>query len=243
MKNQVVIVTGAGRGIGACVADFFARDGARVVIAERDEAAGHRTEAGIRDGGGQALFVRTDVGLPEEIERLYLRVREVYGGVDVLVNNAGFGRAGSLHELTVDDWDAVMNTNLRGAFLCAREAALSMRERGGGAIINVASIRARTPDPLSIPYAASKAGVIGLTRALATALAPDGIRVNSVSPGWIETGEGTATAGRVRHEAGVAGAPQDIAKACRYLADPENRFITGADLVVDGGITRRLVFD
>ena len=243
MKNLVVVVTGAGRGIGACVAESFARDQARVVIAERDEATGSRTETGIRDGGGEVLFVRTDVGLPEEIEQLFARVREVYGGVDVLVNNAGFGRTGSLHELTVDDWDATMNTNLRGAFLCAREAARSMRERGGGAVINIASIRAQAPDPLSIPYAASKAGVIGLTRALATALAPDRIRVNSVSPGWIETGEAMATAGSARHEAGLAGRPQDIASACRYLADPENRFITGADLVVDGGITRRLVFD
>lgn len=238
-----MVVTGAGRGIGACVANSFARDGARVVLAERDERTGRRTETGIRDGGGDALFVRTDVGMPEEIEQLFRRVHEVYGGVDVLINNAGFGRTGSLQELTVDDWDAVMNTNLRGAFLCAREAARSMRERGGGAIINIASIRARTPDPLSIPYAASKAGIVGLTRALATALAPDGIRVNSVSPGWIETGEAMATAGRARHEAGLAGSPHDIAKACRYLADPENRFITGADIVVDGGITRRLVFD
>ena len=243
MRNHVVIVTGSGRGIGRSIADLYAAEGARVVIAERDASTGSDAEREIRSRGGSALFVQTDVGVPDQIIRLMEHTSRELGGVDILVNNAGFGRIGSPYELTVDDWDAVIDTNLRGTFLCSREAARSMRDRGGGSIVNIASIRARTPDPRSVAYAASKAGVLGLTRALAVALFDDRIRVNSVSPGWIETGDGTETAGEVRHEARVAGRTDDIARACLFLTSPDNAFVTGADLLVDGGITRRLVFD
>ncbi len=245
MEPMVVIVTGGGRGIGRAICHAYARNGARVAIAERDETTGRTTEREIRDEGGMAQFVQTDVGIPEQIAPLMDETVGLYGRIDVMVNNAGFGRKGSPYDLSVSDWDDVMATNLRGAFLCARESARRMKANGGGSIVNIGSIRATMPDPESVAYAASKGGVIALTLALASALAPDRIRVNCVSPGWIETpaNEGASEPDDDRHRGRLVGQPDDIARACLYLSDPANDFITGVNLVVDGGITRRLVYD
>ena len=245
MEAKTVIVTGAGRGIGRCVALAYAEARWRVVIAERDEDTGVRTEGDIVAAGGSARFVRTDVGIPEEVVRMVRDATGTYGGVDALVNNAGFGRSASPYDLTVDAWDEVIATNLRGAFLCAREAARSMRERGGGAIVNIASTRALMSEPDSEAYAASKGGLVALTHALAASLGPDRIRVNCICPGWIETGDYDAIsrADHEQHFAGRVGRPEDIARACLFLTDPGNDFVTGANIVVDGGMTRKMIYE
>lgn len=168
-----------------------------------------------------------------------------WGRVDVLINNAGLGVWQSPFELTLEQWDYVINSNLRGTFLCSREAARLMKERGGGSIVNIASTRALMSEANSEAYAASKGGILSLTHALAVSLGPERIRVNAVSPGWIETGDYAALRheDHTQHPAQRVGRPEDIVKACLYLTDPDNDFVTGTNLVVDGGMTRRMIYE
>jgi len=243
--GQTVIVTGAGQGIGREVAVRYAEQGARVAIAEVNEEKGEAVARQIRERGQEALFVPTDVRRTDDICRLMERVMAAYGQIDILINNAGIGGFRPVFELSVDEWDSVIHTNLRGAFLCAREAARHMRERGqGGAIVNIASTRAFMSEPNSEAYAASKGGIVALTHALAVSLGPYRIRVNCISPGWIETGdyEQLTEADHWQHPAGRVGRPMDIVRACFYLTHPENDFVTGVNLMVDGGMTRKMIY-
>lgn len=244
--TQVVIVTGAGNGIGRAVSQHYAARGARVVVADIDIEAGERHAAEIRNAGGAAIFVRTDVRQETDIVDLVRKAAEAFGTVDVLINNAGVSRWKPVYELTADEWDDVQSTNLRGSFLCAREAAKAMRHNtGGGVIVNIASTRAIMSEPHSEAYAASKGGIVSLTHALAVSLGPDKIRVNCISPGWIENGNYDAlrAADHNQHPAGRVGKPDDIVKACLYLTNPENDFVTGAHFVIDGGMTRKMIYE
>lgn len=245
-SNRVVIVTGAGSGIGKAVSQDYAALGAHVIVADSNAEAGERQAASIRAADGSAIFVHTDVRKEADIVALVSKAKETFGTVDILINNAGVSRWKSVYELTADEWDDVLHTNLRGMFLCAREAAKVMRHNaGGGAIVNIASTRAIMSEPNSEAYAASKGGTVALTHALAVSLGPDRIRVNCISPGWIETGsyDSLREADHVQHPAGRVGKPDDIARACRYLTDPDNDFVTGAHLVIDGGMTRKMIYE
>lgn len=241
---QVVIVTGAGNGIGQCIAQTYAAHGAKVVIADRDAQAGRQTESLIRATGGKATFILTDVSQPADIEALMQKTVVKYGKINILINNAGVTCWKSPYELTVAEWDTVFNINLRGSFLCARAAAKVMRLEGGGAIVNIASTRALMSEPNSEAYAAAKGGLIALTHALAVSLGPDNIRVNAISPGWIETGDYAQLRAidHQQHPAGRVGKPEDIAQACLFLTSAGNDFITGANLVIDGGMTRKMIY-
>jgi NAD(P)-dependent dehydrogenase (short-subunit alcohol dehydrogenase family) len=243
--NKIVIVTGAGRGIGYCIALTYAAQGAKVVIAEKDQALGEAALSSIRDFGGEAIFCPTDVTNPDEIKHLMTQTAAAYHRLDILINNAGMGITKSPYELTVDQWDLVLNTNLRGAFLCSREAAKIMRRQGGGAIVNIASTRAFMSEANTEAYSASKGGIIALTHALAVSLAPDKIRVNSISPGWIETGDYAELReiDHLQHPAGRVGIPDDIARACLFLTHDDNGFITGANIMIDGGMTRKMIYE
>ncbi|PYI55424.1 glucose 1-dehydrogenase [Paenibacillus flagellatus] len=243
--KQVAVVTGAGSGIGKAVSADFAARGYGVVVAELDAEAGERQAAAIREAGGSAIFVRTDVRREPDVVRLMEAAVEAYGTIDVLINNAGVSRWKPVYELTADEWDDVLGTNLRGSFLCAREAAKVMRRGGGGAIIQIASTRAMMSEPHSEAYAASKGGIVALTHALAVSLGPDGIRVNCISPGWIETGdyEALRDVDHRQHPAGRVGTPEDVVRACRYFADPGNDFVTGTNLAIDGGMTRKMIYE
>ncbi|SFU69831.1 SDR family NAD(P)-dependent oxidoreductase [Alicyclobacillus macrosporangiidus] len=242
-EGRVVVVTGAARGIGRAIAEAFAAAGGRVVMADRDVEALERAAADLRRAGAEVAAVTADVAKPEDVVRLMDAAVEAYGRIDTLINNAGVSRWKSPLELTVDEWDEVLNINLRGVFLCAREAARRMR--GQGAIVNIASTRALMSEPDSEAYAASKGGVVALTHALAVSLGPYGIRVNAISPGWIETGDYGALrpVDHAQHPSGRVGRPQDIARACLFLADPDNGFITGENLVVDGGMTKKMIYE
>lgn len=242
--GKVVIVTGAGRGIGLCVASAYAAAGAKVVIAERDAVSGEAAEKSIREAGGEAIFIRTDVSVPEQVETMVRMTAERYGTIDIVVNNAGFGIWKQSLELTVAEWDSVVNTNLRGTFLCAREAARFMKEHGGGSVINIASTRALMSEAGSEAYAASKGGVVALTHALAASLAHSSIRVNCISPGWIETGDYSALReeDHAQHFSGRVGRPEDIARACLFLTGEGNEFINGENLIIDGGMTRKMIY-
>jgi hypothetical protein len=242
---RVVIVTGAGRGIGQSIAMTFAAGGARVVIAEKDPDAGSDTEKVIRKNGGDAVFIRTDVSSQDEVMTMIRATVKLFGTIDILINNAGISRWVSPYELSVEDWDEVINTNLRGTFLCSRETAKIMKEHGGGSIVNIASTRAFMSEPASEAYSASKGGIVALTHAMAASFAPDNIRVNCVSPGWIETGDYSQLReiDHRQHFSGRVGKPEDIVRACLYLTGSGNEFITGANIIIDGGMTRKMIYE
>jgi len=244
-KDKVIIVTGAGRGIGRAIALAYAAEGATVVIAEKDPVTGSETEKMITSAGGSACYIETDVGRPEEIVAMIKQVAGLYSTIDILVNNTGFGRWKPPSDLTVEEWDEVINTNLRGAFLCAREATVVMRQKSGGTIINIASTRALMSEPDSEAYAASKGGLVSLTHALAASLAADNIRVNCISPGWIETGDYSKLReiDHRQHFSGRVGRPEDIASACLFLSSEDSGFITGANFIIDGGMTRKMIYE
>ncbi|MGO0061329.1 SDR family NAD(P)-dependent oxidoreductase [Brevibacillus fluminis] len=241
-----VIITGAGNGIGRELAIAYGKAGARVTLADIDAQRGESAAAQIIADGGVAQFVRADMRYPMDIAALIESAVTAYGAIDILINNAGIGRWNSPYELSLEDWDDVLHTNLRGTFLCAREAAKRMRQDGrGGSIVNLASTRAFMSEPNSEAYAASKGGIVALTHALAVSLGPDHIRVNCISPGWIETGDYHALrdVDHAQHPAGRVGSPADIVKACFYLTDPANQFVTGTNLNVDGGMTRKMMYE
>ncbi|QWU13943.1 NAD(P)-dependent dehydrogenase, short-chain alcohol dehydrogenase family [Paenibacillus sophorae] len=247
-ENLTVIVTGAGRGIGKEVARAYAADGAKVVIAEVNKEQGERTAEDIRREGGKALFVPCDVSREEDIIGLVDQTVQAFGTVDILINNAGIANAhaAKFYELSAMEWDNVMNTNARGCFLMTREAAKVMRNNpNGGAVVNISSTRALMSEPDTEAYAAFKGAISSLTHAMAVTLGKDGITVNSILPGWIETGDysGLREIDHSQHPAGRVGIPGDIAKACLYLTSPANRFVTGAQLVVDGGMTRKMIYE
>ncbi|MED1953088.1 glucose 1-dehydrogenase [Brevibacillus centrosporus] len=245
--DNIVIVTGAGNGIGRAVATMYAANGAHVIIAERNREAGEAVAQAIQASSattGSATFHQTDVSQPHEIEQLMDMVDARWGRLDVLINNAGLSTWESPYELPVEAWDHILNTNLRSVFLGSREAAKIMKRQGKGAIVNLSSSRAHMSEPNSEAYAASKGGILALTHALAVSLGPDGIRVNAVSPGWIENGDYSALRpeDHAQHPAGRVGVPDDIARACLFLTQKDNDFITGTELVVDGGMTRKMIY-
>ncbi|WP_019119499.1 SDR family NAD(P)-dependent oxidoreductase [Brevibacillus massiliensis] len=244
MEGKAVIVTGAGKGIGRTIAMTYAKQGASVIIADKDADGLKQTAALIADAGYSVLSRVLDLSRPEEIERFFSDIQERVDGIGILINNAGLSKWKSPYELTVDEWDYILDTNLRGTFLCSREAAKIMRKHGGGSIVNLASTRALMSEPDSEAYAASKGGILSLTHALAVSLGPDRIRVNAISPGWIETGdyEKLRQADHLQHPSQRVGKPEDIARACLFLTDPNNDFITGVNLVIDGGMTRKMIY-
>lgn len=244
-SNRVVIVTGGAAGIGQEVASQYAINGAKVVIADIDEL-GEQTAEQIRGKGGEVNFVKTDVRKPEQIIRLMELTYQTYGAIHILINNAGKGLFKSPYDVTVEEWDDIIHTNLRSVFLCSREAAKYMRENDdGGSIVNMASTRALMSEPNSESYAATKGGIVAITHALAASFSEDRITVNAISPGWIHTGDYSQLTA-IDHEQHLSkrvGKPIDIAKACLYLTDKENSFVTGINLVVDGGMTRKMIYE
>lgn len=244
-RNKIVIITGGEHGIGRSISIAFAQKGARVIIAGLKTEYGNELADSINKEGGRARFVCTDVRSKDSIQSLFASIELNEAGVDVLINNAGKGIWVSPYDLDVDAWDDVLNTNLRGTFLMSREAARWMKRRGGGAIVNIASTRAFMSEPNSEAYAASKGGIVALTHALAASLAPDHIQVNCISPGWIETGDYDALkpSDHLQHFAGRVGRPEDIARACLFLSDPANNFISGTNLTIDGGMTRKMIYE
>lgn len=244
-EGKVVIVTGAGNGIGRSIAQTYASEGAKVVIAEKNRSFGLETEKLIRSQGGTAAYVQTDISHPEDIEELMGKTVELFGSIDILINNAGIIKWKSPYELSIEEWDEVINTNLRSVFLCTREAAKIMRSNGGGSIVNIASTRAIMSEQNSEAYAASKGGIVALTHAMASSFSSDHIQVNCISPGWIETGDYhlLREIDHAQHFSGRVGKPEDIAKACLYLTSEGNNFVNGTNLIIDGGMTRKMIYE
>ncbi|MGV3487933.1 MAG: SDR family NAD(P)-dependent oxidoreductase [Tuberibacillus sp.] len=245
-EKRCVVVTGGANGIGKGVAMAFAQNGDQVVIADIDRENAEKTVQEIQTHGGQAEFIFTDVRHPEHINQLFSHIQERYQRLDVLINNAGVSRFKPMEELSVEEWDDIININLRGYFLCAKEASRVMKaSRVHGSIINIASTRAIMSEKHSEAYAATKGGIIGLTHALAASLSDARITVNAISPGWIETGdyEALSETDHAQHLSKRVGKPEDIAKACLYLTDEKNDFVNGINLIVDGGMTRKMIYE
>jgi NAD(P)-dependent dehydrogenase (short-subunit alcohol dehydrogenase family) len=241
-QTKVVVVTGASHGIGRGIAEAYVAKGAQVVLADVNEELGMEVSKQLVG----SFFIKTDVRKEADIKKLMERTVNEYGRIDILVNNAGKSDFKPLFELETAEWDDIINTNLRSVFLCSREAALQMRKQeDGGSIVNIASTRATMSEPNTEAYSATKGGIVALTHALAASLAEHRITVNAISPGWIETGEYSELRDidHAQHLSGRVGKPSDIAKACLYLTDPQNDFVTGTNLVVDGGMTRKMIYE
>lgn len=248
LQDKVAIVTGASTGIGKGIALEFARQGAAVVIANsRNRSGAHATVAEIADQGGEATFVQTDVRRRSDVENLVRTTVETYGQLDVLVSNAGIIWFGAFWEHTEADFDALIETNMKGVFLCGQIAARQMVRQGhGGRIINMASIEADVAFSDHAAYAASKGGVAMMTKVMALELAPHGINVNAIAPGVIET---PVSAPRMTGDAltetlaniprGRLGRPADVAHVAVFLASDKADYMTGSVVYVDGGYTSR----
>ncbi|MGO4539509.1 SDR family NAD(P)-dependent oxidoreductase [Paenibacillus sp. 2TAB19] len=243
--GKVVLITGAGGGIGRVVALAYAQQGAVVVITDKLEDKLEETASLLQEKGFDSHRYGADMSKPEQIVALIDQIGELLGTIDIVINNAGFGIWKSPYDLELDEWDDVINTNLRGTFVCAREAAKLMRASGGGSIVNISSTRALMSEPNSEAYAASKGGILSLTHALAVSLGPDRITVNAICPGWIENGDYSQlrSEDHTQHPAQRVGRPSDIARACLYLTNPQNDFITGTSLTIDGGMTRKMIYE
>lgn len=240
LQGQVALVTGGSRGIGLAIAEELAGAGARVAVVARDEARAQAAADGLPGEGHRGFGC--DVADPEGCNALVKRVEAEMGGVDVLVNNAGVTRDNLLMRIKDEDWDAVLDTNLRGAFNLMRAASRGMMKKRAGRIVNISSVVGVMGNAGQANYAASKAGLIGLTKAVAKELASRGVLVNAVAPGYIET-DMTHDLPEAAREAlmrqialGRLGSPKDIAPVVRFLAGPGAAYMTGQVLVVDGGM-------
>jgi 3-oxoacyl-[acyl-carrier protein] reductase len=243
LENQVAIVTGAGRGIGHAIAVRLAREGARVASVSRTEANAQKTADeinAIRDGAAKAYAV--DVSDHAAVQAVGARIVEEFERVDILVNNAGVTRDTLLMRMSTDDWDTVLNTNLKGAFNFVQAIQRTMIRQRSGRIINISSVIGLIGNAGQANYAASKAGLIGLTKSLARELASRSITVNAVAPGLIETDMTAVLSDEIRKTIlskiplNTLGQPDDIASAVAFLASAEAKYITGQVLAVDGGM-------
>lgn len=246
LKGKVAVVTGGNRGIGLATARLLTRDGAAVVIAGRDAAAGMTAAESLRASGGEAIFVSCDVSSPSDVDGLMQGALSAFGGIDVLVNNAGVGDGVPFLQETADHWGRIFDTNVKGHFLCALAAAPHIANRGGGAIVNVSSVLALSTLPNCAAYTASKAAILGLTLAMAVELGPLGIRVNCVLPGPTDTemlwaGLPVTEVPRARSEVaatvplGRVADPAEIAEAIVWLCSDRASFVNGCIFRVDGG--------
>ena len=243
LSDKIALVTGGGRGIGRAICLELAARGATVIVNyNRSAASAADVLAQIESTGGSGRTMQTDVSDAEQVAALFKTITSEYGKIDILVNNAGMTRDNVIMMMKPEDFDVVIDTNLRSCWLCCKTAARSMMRKRSGSIINITSVVGIAGNGGQTNYAASKAGIIGLTKSLAKEVAVRGIRVNAVAPGFVETDMTADLADDLRKKAieaiplGRMGAPQDIAKAVAFLASDAAAYITGQTLIVDGGM-------
>jgi 3-oxoacyl-[acyl-carrier protein] reductase len=241
-EGKVAVVTGGARGIGRALTEVFARERAKVVISGRDEGALEQARSAVVAQGAEAIAVRADVSRETDADALCDRALEAFGRADILVNNAGVTRDGLLLRMKDADWEHVLATNLTGAFHCIRAFAKPMMKQRWGRIVNVSSVVGLTGNAGQANYAASKAGLLGLTKAVAKELASRHITVNAVAPGFIETAMTDSLTEKVREgllaqiPMGRLGKPEDVASAVAFLCSEDAAYVTGQVLTVDGGM-------
>lgn len=247
MKGKIALVTGSGQGIGKAIAQTFAKAGAKVVLAELDEEAGRKTEKQLARFG-KVRFVPCNAGDEESVQTCIEAAIRTFKRLDFVINNAGIGIWKPVEQLSLDEWRRVIDTNLTSVFLFAKHAARHLR-KANGAMVNIASTRAFMSEPNTESYSASKGGVVSLTHSLAISLGP-AIRVNCISPGWIDVSAWKKTprksdvrkVDRDFHPAGRVGKPEDIAAMALFLCSKQAEFITGINVTIDGGVTKKMIY-
>jgi NAD(P)-dependent dehydrogenase (short-subunit alcohol dehydrogenase family) len=249
LAGKVAIITGAGAGIGRSTALLFAKEGAKVVVADYDSERGAETVSIIREDGGEATFIQVDVSKAADAERMARATVETYGKLDILVNNAGIYMQADAVEMTEEDWDRILDVNLKGVFLCSKYCIPEMIKGGGGSIVNIGSEAGIVGIKNQVAYNVSKSGIIALTKSTAIDFAAHNIRVNCVCPGTTETplvkaalerAPDPAATRRALEEVRPAnrlGRPEEIAAGILYLASDESPYATGSILSIDGGYT------
>ncbi|MDH4233389.1 MAG: glucose 1-dehydrogenase [Nitrospirota bacterium] len=248
-EGKVAVITGGGQGIGKAVAGRLLESGMKVVIAEIDEEAGRETEEEFMDRG-EIMFIHTNISDEKAVQSMISGTMQRFRRLDALINNAAISINKPLADLSLAEWNRVISVNLTGAFLCSKYASPFLRE-SKGVIINISSTRALMSEPDTEAYSASKGGIAALTHSMAVSLGPE-VRVNCISPGWIEVGgmkkkrlrrtPELSELDHRQHPAGRVGRPEDISSLVRYLLSDEASFITGANFVVDGGMTRKMIY-
>lgn len=243
LNYKVALIVGGSSGIGAAAARQMSKEGAQIIIADINETKGKKLIEELNSSGKKSIFIKTDITIEEEVKILYEKSIKFFSKIDILFNSAAVGYLSKVKEHNLEDWDKVLTVNLTGSFLTAKYAVQEMINSGGGSIINCASILGNIGQEESGAYSASKSGIISLTKTLALECTGYGIRVNAVSPGYIET----PIVSRINTEAkrylaslhpiGRLGKPEEVAKAVAFLASDEASFITGINLIVDGGYT------
>ena len=246
-KDKVVLVTGGGSGIGRGCAVMMGQAGARIIVSDYDQKSGRETESIVKENGGDALFVNTDVSQAEQVRNLVETILKSYGRLDCAVNNAGiFGKLAPLVEQEPDDFEQIIGVNLRGVFLCMKYEIEAMLRKHSGSIVNVASVQGLVASAGAAIYCASKHGVVGLTKSAALDNATTGIRVNAICPGTIDTplarnfftDQGLPVPEEFpRIPMGRLGSPEEVAQAVMWLCSPASSYVTGISMPVDGGLT------
>lgn len=246
LQGQRALVTGAQRGLGWAIAETYAKAGARVMIQDLDGKGAEEAAAKLRRANHEAQSVGGSVTAAQDVAAMFRRMDEEWGGVDILVNNAGISQNKPTLEMSVEDWDRIMDVNLRGVFLCALEAGKRMVAQKSGLIVNLSSVWGIVAGPARLGYCVSKAGVSQMTKALAVEWAAHGVRVNAIAPGYTETPmlRSVFNSGRVDEQAivrrtpmGRLAEPQEMADMALFLASPQAKYITGQIMAVDGGWT------
>jgi NAD(P)-dependent dehydrogenase (short-subunit alcohol dehydrogenase family) len=249
LSGKVAIITGAGAGIGRATALLFAKEGAKVVIADCDSESGAETVGIIREDGGEAAFVQVDVSKADDAEKMARKTVEMYGKLDILVNNAGIYMQANAVEMMEEDWDRILDVNLKGVFLCSKYCIPEMIKGGGGSIVNIGSEAGIVGIKNQVAYNVSKSGVIALTKSMALDFALDNVRVNCLCPGRTLTPlvekvineaqdpESTRRALEEDRPLERMGRPEEIAAGILYLASDESPYATGSILSIDGGYT------
>jgi 3-oxoacyl-[acyl-carrier protein] reductase len=241
LNNRVALVTGSGRGIGKAIAQRLSEAGATIVINDIADIAAATAEE-IKTAGKPSFFIKADVTSSIEVNQMFEKIISTLGRIDILVNNAGIARDQLAVRMSDEEWDAVLNTNLKSVFICTRAALRYMMRQRWGRIINISSIVGIVGNPGQVNYSAAKAGIIGITRSVAKEMGSRQITVNAVAPGYIESEMTQKLSGKVKEEyskripLGFLGTPRDVAEAVAFFASEEARYITGQFLCIDGGL-------
>lgn len=243
LVNKVAIITGGGNGLGRAICMALAGEGCKVVVSDIDVSSGKTVRRKIMSLGRKAIYIKADVSKEEEVNQMTKTTLETFGRIDILVNNAGIFYRGSIEEMKEEDWNKVIDVNLKGVFLCSKTVIKQMKKQKSGNIVNIASIAGKTGGILSgANYVVSKAGVIGFTKRLAKEMGPYGVNVNAVAPGSIDTPMVRAMPAEETESLvkmiplGRIGQPEDVASAVVFLVSREAGYITGVTLHVDGGL-------